>query len=941
MSRPHDGKDSHPPMTSKQAQKLYRQKNRQPRMSKEEQRRLERLEQERIRKELEQEKRLNRAQFLREKKKQQEQAKLLERKRQGLPLVDPRPSQNVITKFIRGPVVGQKRDASGSIVNHNNESHTEMELDGAENQEDEMEEYRARKRRRLEALGNNHQGNDAFNATEDNNFRALRMLPPSNRGQHSGPAPGGLQSQSKSRVLLHLPEAMEYRVQSSITSQELKTVASGVSTLQNVVEGTTQSNTIVPATSHKATTTTAQNIYTSLNPQLAAQSVTNQSVRKTANPEQRVQQLSGLECDSVSNIKSTMRCSPSRDNSHPAQQPLNARSSMQHPLQPRYTRSGIQKPIQSPSYVPSPLRKSLEPQTPTSTQLFLMTHADEFLLSASQEARELAGGDYVPEQPKPAQIPALVKQSGFRTKPSLVQQLQIHTVSKTAPQQFVPHQQLQKPVTLKNAAPKPSSAQTPGPVQNAASVRQPPKPAPVKPMAQQPVISRQQINRFAATRIQSNRVVSFLAPLPKPAPAAPAPLNSKPKLIEETAADVIANISFQDIMSTQEERELEGASRKDAKVTKLLNELSFFSTQDLFISTQEASDLERPAPIKAKSVKELVAAEELKLMSSDFRDIEGSGKLGKHANGVTEPKTASFCTQDVTLTSSDLQDIEAPAAAQTSIPKSAIEVVPANRPSVQAVAADSDSEIKDIPSPVRPKPCRSLEIKPPPFIIRNINQPSAGTPHGSSNLRLLHSFLPPSHRTTSPKGDRAAAIKKPVRCPLEDIEDPESDKENGVLDKNDNKEGAKDKEKKADSTTPPPRREKRRFFTPSGNGIRLLMTISRNKKAKEQEMERRRVQEMRERWAQATASNSNNTNATNTAGSSCDHNTIANSKNNTSGKLEAQIIPCSPPKQITAVPPVSSRRRASPTVHPQLSSSQSTDYGDPNLDDEDFILLGI
>ena len=636
-----------------------------------------------------------------------------------------------------------------------------------------------------------------------------------------------------------------------------------------------------------------------------------------------------------------MRSSHPLYNSYPSQQSPSARSSSQHQLQPKYMRSGAHKPTHVPSHIPSPIRISPEPHTPTSTQLFLMTHAEEFLLSASQEARELAGDDYVSEQPKPARKFAPVEQTAPRMKPSFVQQPQIHTVPKTVPQQSVPLQQLQKPVVLKTAVPKPTPSQKSGPVQSPASVRQPPKPAPVKPMAQQPALSRKQINQNAATRVQSNRAVASLAALQKPAPSAPAPPKSKPKLIEETAADVMANISLQDIMSTQEERELEAASRKDAKVTKLLNELSFFSTQDLFMSTQEASELERPASIKVKSIKELVTAEELELTSSDLRNIEGSGKWGKQAKGITEPKAASFCTQDVTLTSSDLQEIEAPATAEANIPKGAVEVAPTNRPSVQNVAADPDPKIKDIPSPVCPKPLRPSGIKPPPFVLRNINQSSAGTPHGSSSLRLRHSFLPPSRRTTSPEGDRAAAIKKSVRRPLRDIEDPESNKENNVLDKNDNKEGAKDKAKKADATTPPPRRERRRFFTPSGNGIRLLMAISRSKKAKEQEMERRRVQEMRERWAQATALKSNNTNTNNTTELSRDHNTIANGKSYMSGKLEGQFIPCSPPKQITAVPPVSSQRRASLTVRPQLSSSQSTDYGDPDLDDEDFTSLGI
>ncbi|KAK3994238.1 hypothetical protein QBC44DRAFT_49032 [Cladorrhinum sp. PSN332] len=99
-------------MTSKQAQKLYREKNRQPRMSKQEMRRWELAEQERIRKELEKDKQLNRARFLREKKKEKEKEKLQAKKKSGQPVAPPRPSQPMITAFTWKKVPEQKKEAS-------------------------------------------------------------------------------------------------------------------------------------------------------------------------------------------------------------------------------------------------------------------------------------------------------------------------------------------------------------------------------------------------------------------------------------------------------------------------------------------------------------------------------------------------------------------------------------------------------------------------------------------------------------------------------------------------------------------------------------------------------------------------------------------------------------------------------------------------------------
>ncbi|KAM7213649.1 hypothetical protein V8F06_010970 [Rhypophila decipiens] len=90
-----------PWMTSKQAQKLHREKTKQPRVSREEQRRLEREEQKRIKDEFDKEKSSKRARFLRDKKKEKEQKALEAKRKKGLPLVDVRPSQPTISWLVR------------------------------------------------------------------------------------------------------------------------------------------------------------------------------------------------------------------------------------------------------------------------------------------------------------------------------------------------------------------------------------------------------------------------------------------------------------------------------------------------------------------------------------------------------------------------------------------------------------------------------------------------------------------------------------------------------------------------------------------------------------------------------------------------------------------------------------------------------------------------
>lgn len=107
------------PMTSKQVKKAYKEANKKPRISKAEQRRLELAEQERIRKEFEKEKQAARAKAARDRKKEKELAQKEARRRSGKPLVDVRPSQDTISRFVRGNGTSKKRDGTGQEVAQN------------------------------------------------------------------------------------------------------------------------------------------------------------------------------------------------------------------------------------------------------------------------------------------------------------------------------------------------------------------------------------------------------------------------------------------------------------------------------------------------------------------------------------------------------------------------------------------------------------------------------------------------------------------------------------------------------------------------------------------------------------------------------------------------------------------------------------------------------
>ncbi|KAH6892400.1 hypothetical protein B0T10DRAFT_559988 [Thelonectria olida] len=113
------------PMTSKQVQKAYKAANRGPKMTRIERIKHEKAEQERIRKEFEKERAASKARAAREKKKGKALAEREEKRKKGLPLVNVRPSQDTISRFVRGNGTTKKRDAEGEQMEAKEAKNTE------------------------------------------------------------------------------------------------------------------------------------------------------------------------------------------------------------------------------------------------------------------------------------------------------------------------------------------------------------------------------------------------------------------------------------------------------------------------------------------------------------------------------------------------------------------------------------------------------------------------------------------------------------------------------------------------------------------------------------------------------------------------------------------------------------------------------------------------
>ncbi|KAM0322134.1 hypothetical protein ACHAQA_009622 [Verticillium albo-atrum] len=115
------------PMTSKQAKKLYLERNRGPRLTKQQQRQRERELQAEIRREIEEKEKAERqekdrirqqakAKVVREKKKAKEDAEREVKRKAGLPLSTCRPSQDTIARFFRPNRAEKKPDSGGEKI---------------------------------------------------------------------------------------------------------------------------------------------------------------------------------------------------------------------------------------------------------------------------------------------------------------------------------------------------------------------------------------------------------------------------------------------------------------------------------------------------------------------------------------------------------------------------------------------------------------------------------------------------------------------------------------------------------------------------------------------------------------------------------------------------------------------------------------------------------
>ncbi|KAI5860478.1 hypothetical protein GGS23DRAFT_580247 [Durotheca rogersii] len=164
-----ESQPSHRPMTTKQVKKAYRKANTGPKLSKAEKRRIELFEQDRIRKEFEKEKNQARARAARDRKKEKEQQERAEKKKKGLPLVDVHPSQDTIARFVRGNAKRQgSRETSLPAA-----ATVDDTSSGASATEDEEESQPPHKKKKVELPAREE------NKDEDEDSRST---PPATRG---------------------------------------------------------------------------------------------------------------------------------------------------------------------------------------------------------------------------------------------------------------------------------------------------------------------------------------------------------------------------------------------------------------------------------------------------------------------------------------------------------------------------------------------------------------------------------------------------------------------------------------------------------------------------------------------------------------------------------------------------------------------------------------
>jgi hypothetical protein len=241
--------------------------------------------------------------------------------------------------------------------------------------------------------------------------------------------------------------------------------------------------------------------------------------------------------------------------------------SFQRPRPPSLRRPS---PKQSPAPAKVEVPDALD-SVPTSTQLFLLNHLDEFYPSPSQEARELAGEfpEVIPESPvRGAPPPPPGKPAEQPAKPS---RSSLEKSTETITSQFNPPPAFRSPLSRPKTtalAREPSRAQ---PLR-----AQPPRQQPSRPQTAIPELSKQQTPMPPPPRsMASSHMRTKSMPVPAP-PTRPA-TSTKPRIPYNPP--------------------------KPVQVEPVLPlDLPPISTQDLFLSSQDLREINAPVSKKALEV---------------------------------------------------------------------------------------------------------------------------------------------------------------------------------------------------------------------------------------------------------------------------------------------------------------------------------------------------
>ncbi|KAI3399491.1 hypothetical protein diail_6753 [Diaporthe ilicicola] len=393
---------SKPPMTTKQAKKLYQQKSKGPRLSKAEQRRIDLMEQDRIRKEFEKEKAQARARTARDKKKAKEDKERDERRKKGLPIFEVHPSQDTISRFInrlgsggkpRLPATNNSTIGLETVQEADSESATEAEsdVDACNNRNKDREEYHNQGKDGSVPGKENEEPTDAIGDPEAKPAKRRKLSQPD-------------RNQNLLDRMIHIPSQRSIGAVARVAQEihmESWSRPSSIDADDPATETMLEDQLIadVELASSKSATKSSPH----------RQSPAREPLRPRAQPPSHTTIAPRAPVPPPQPMRPLPRPHPPRFKS-----PVAAAKSQFG--RPRFLPKQIEtapKPVQaSPTYAGSRRSASnIANELPTSTQLFVMNHIDELFPSPSQEARELYEDQqqaHTAEVPtgRPSQLPA-------------------------------------------------------------------------------------------------------------------------------------------------------------------------------------------------------------------------------------------------------------------------------------------------------------------------------------------------------------------------------------------------------------------------------------------------------------------------------------------------------------------------------------------------------